>query len=152
MHSFCYVVPQLVLAIVPSHPTLYRLNMWSSWLRRNGTTQVMYIANLKDGQKRVKKNFSLILERVFEMLWWRGENGIPSKRIFQVEVSFSSQNAIFSFIWRDFWTFFLLHLLRTWVFLIFEEKITSSKSSFQMALIYWWWTHILEWSYACQHG
>jgi hypothetical protein len=68
MHSFCYVVPQLTLAIVPSHPTLYRLNMWSSWVRRNGTTQVMYIDNLKDGRKRVKKNFSLILERVFEML------------------------------------------------------------------------------------
>jgi hypothetical protein len=32
--------------------------------------------------------------------------------------------------------------------MIFEEKITSSKTSFQMASIYWWWTHILEWSYA----
>jgi hypothetical protein len=42
-------------AIVPSHPTLYRLNMWSSWLRRKGTTQFMYIAKLKDGPKRVKK-------------------------------------------------------------------------------------------------
>jgi hypothetical protein len=35
---------------------------------------------------------------------------------------------------------------------IFEEKITYSKTSFQMASIYWWWTHILEWSYARQHG
>jgi hypothetical protein len=30
------------------------------------TTQVMYIAKLKDGPKRVKKTFSMILERVFE--------------------------------------------------------------------------------------
>jgi hypothetical protein len=32
----------------------------------------MYIAKLKDGPKRVKKTFSIILERVFEMVWWRG--------------------------------------------------------------------------------
>jgi hypothetical protein len=42
--------------------------MWSSWVRRKGTTQVMYINKLKDGTKRVKKNFSMILERVFEMV------------------------------------------------------------------------------------
>jgi hypothetical protein len=37
--------------------------------------------------------------------------------------------------------FFLLCLLRTWgVFMIFEEKITSSKTSFQMAL------HGMAWS------
>jgi hypothetical protein len=38
------------------------------------------------------------------------------------------------------------------VLMIFEEKITSSKTAFEMASIYWWWTHIPEWSYACQHG
>jgi hypothetical protein len=42
--------------------------MWSSWVKRKGTTQVMYIANLKDGPKRVKKTFSMIFERVFEMV------------------------------------------------------------------------------------
>jgi hypothetical protein len=36
--------------------------------------------------------------------------------------------------------------------MIFEEKITSSKTSFQMASIYWRWTHIPEWSYAREHG
>jgi hypothetical protein len=36
--------------------------------------------------------------------------------------------------------------------MIFEEKITSLKISFQMASIYWRWTPIPEWSYACQHG
>jgi hypothetical protein len=42
--------------------------MWSSWLKERGTTQVMYIAKLNDGPKRVKKIFSMILEKVFEMV------------------------------------------------------------------------------------
>jgi hypothetical protein len=42
--------------------------MWSSWVKRNGTTQVMYIAKIKDGLKRVKKTFSMISDRVFEMV------------------------------------------------------------------------------------
>jgi hypothetical protein len=66
--SFWYVVPHIGSIIVPSHPTLYRLNMWSSWVRRKGTTQVMYIAKLKDGSKRVKKILSMILKRGFEMV------------------------------------------------------------------------------------
>jgi hypothetical protein len=40
--------------------------MWSSLVKRKGTTQVMYIAKLKDDPKRAKKTFSMILERVFE--------------------------------------------------------------------------------------
>jgi hypothetical protein len=62
------VVPHLGSIIVPSHPTLYILIMWSSWVRRKDTTQVMYIAKLNDGSKRVKKIFTMILERVFEMV------------------------------------------------------------------------------------
>jgi hypothetical protein len=46
--------------------------MWRSWVKEKGITQVMYIAKLKDCPKRVKKNFSMILERVFKMVWWRG--------------------------------------------------------------------------------
>jgi hypothetical protein len=38
------------------------------------------------------------------------------------------------------------------VSMIFVEKITSSKTSFQVASRYWWWMYIPEWSYACQHG
>jgi hypothetical protein len=34
----------------------------------------------------------------------------------------------------------------------FEEKITSSKTYFQMASTHWRWMHIPEWSYARQHG
>jgi hypothetical protein len=41
--------------------------MWSSWVKRKGRTQDMYIAKLKDDQKTVKKTFSMILERDFEM-------------------------------------------------------------------------------------
>jgi hypothetical protein len=51
----------------------------------------------KGWSKRVKQTFSMILERVFEMVWWRGENGITSKRIFEVEVLFSSRNIDFLF-------------------------------------------------------
>jgi hypothetical protein len=64
--------------------------MWSSWVKRKDTTQVKYIAKLKDGPKRVKKTFSMILERVFKWYDGEGENGITSKRIFEVEVFFSS--------------------------------------------------------------
>jgi hypothetical protein len=46
--------------------------MSSSWVKRKGTTQVMYIAKLKDDPKRAKKTFSMILERVFKMVWCRG--------------------------------------------------------------------------------
>jgi hypothetical protein len=42
--------------------------MWNSWAKRQGTTQVIYIAKLKDGPKRAKKTFSMILKRVFEMV------------------------------------------------------------------------------------
>jgi hypothetical protein len=70
------VVPHLGLTIVPSHPTLYRLNMWSSWIRRKGTTQVMYIAKLKNGPKRVTKTFSMIWKRFSKWYDGGGENGI----------------------------------------------------------------------------
>jgi hypothetical protein len=46
--------------------------MWSSWVKRKGTTQVMYIAKLNDGPKRAKKTFSMIFKMVFEMVCWRG--------------------------------------------------------------------------------
>jgi hypothetical protein len=42
--------------------------MWSSWVKKKGTTQVMCIAKIKDGPKRVKNTFSIILEGFFEMV------------------------------------------------------------------------------------
>jgi hypothetical protein len=72
-----------------------------------------------------------------------GENGITLKRIFEFEVFFSSQNIDFLFYLKRLLElffpsfFFMLHLLRTLgVLMIFEEKITSSKTSFQLASIY----------------
>jgi hypothetical protein len=50
--------------------------MWSSWVKTKDTTQVMYIAKLKDGSKRAAKFSQIILESVFE--WYDGgeENGL----------------------------------------------------------------------------
>jgi hypothetical protein len=110
-HSFWYVVPHLCLTIVPSHPTVYRLNMWSSWVRGRGTTQVMYTAKLKDGPKGVKKTFSIIFEVFFKWYDGGGENGITSKMIFEVEVSFSYQNINFPFIEETLGAFLSLPLI-----------------------------------------
>jgi hypothetical protein len=67
-----------------------------------------------------------------------GENVITSKRIFEVEVFFSSQNMDFSFYLKRLLELFLHapHLENLGVLMILEEKITSSKSSFPMASIY----------------
>jgi hypothetical protein len=86
-----------------------------------GTTQVMYIAKLKDGSKSVKKTFSMILERVFEIVWWRGRKWNHIKRIFEVEVFFSSKNIDFPFYLKSllehfFFLFFMLRPMRTWGF------------------------------------
>jgi hypothetical protein len=140
------VIPHLGSTIVLSHPTLYRLNMWSSWVRRKGTTQVMYIAKLKDGPKRVKKIFSMILERGFEMVWWRGrkwdhiEKDFWSWSVFLLSKCLTSP--LFEETFAAFFFFFLSlfsapSLEDLGVLMIFEEKITSSKTSFQMASIYW---------------
>jgi hypothetical protein len=50
--------------------------MWSSWVKENGTTQVMYIAKLNDGSKRVKKIFSMIWKRFLKSYDGWGENAI----------------------------------------------------------------------------
>jgi hypothetical protein len=70
-----------------------------------------------------------------------GENGITSKRIFEVEVFFSSQNIDFPFYLKRLLElfFFLLFFLYAMSFedsgvlMIFEEKISSLKTSFQIA-------------------
>jgi hypothetical protein len=56
--------------------------MWSSWVKEKGITHVMYIANLKDGPKRVKKIFSMIFKGFFKSYDGGVEKGITSKRIF----------------------------------------------------------------------
>jgi hypothetical protein len=109
MHSFWYVVPHLGSTIVLSHPTLYRLNIWSSWVSRKGTTQVMYIAKLKDGPKRVKKNFLNDFGKGFWNGMMEGEKMRSHRKGFlklkRLSELFSSQNVNFPFIWRDFQSF-----------------------------------------------
>jgi hypothetical protein len=56
--------------------------MLRSWVKEKCTTQVIYIAKLKDGSKRDKKILSIILERVFEVAWWRGRNWNHIKKKF----------------------------------------------------------------------
>jgi hypothetical protein len=50
--------------------------MWSSWVKENDTTQVMYIANLNNGPKRVKKIFSMIWTWFSKWYDGGGENGV----------------------------------------------------------------------------
>jgi hypothetical protein len=77
--------------------------MWSSWVKRKGTTQVMYFANLKDGPKGVKKTFSMIFER--ELVWWRG------RKWNHVKNDFCS------------WSVFLHS--KYWLPILFEETLTT---------------------------
>jgi hypothetical protein len=67
-----------------------------------------------------------------------GENGITSKRIFEVDVFFSNPNIDFPFyLERLLELFFHAPPLEdSGVLMIFEEKITSSTTSFLMASIY----------------
>jgi hypothetical protein len=58
-------------------------------------TQVMYIAKLKDGKKRAKKTFSMILERVFEVVWCRGRK--------------------WNHIKKDLWSWSVFLLLKYWL-------------------------------------
>jgi hypothetical protein len=50
--------------------------MSSSWVKEKGTTQVMYIAKLKDDSKRVIKIFSMIWKRFLKWYDGGGENEI----------------------------------------------------------------------------
>jgi hypothetical protein len=59
--------------------------MWSSWVKTKDTTQVKYIANLKDGPNRAVKFSQMILKRVFEMVRWRGRKWAHTKRILKLQ-------------------------------------------------------------------
>jgi hypothetical protein len=120
------VVPQLSSTIVPSHPTLYRLNMWSLWVRRKGTTKVMYIAKLKDCPKRVTKIISMIWKRFLK--WYDGGGGGKwnhIKRVFNVEVFSSSQNIHFPFYLKKFLELFSLSLFSILFFLFLFPSLFS---------------------------
>jgi hypothetical protein len=70
-----------------------------------------------------------------------GENRITSKKNFEVEAFFSSQNIDSPFYLKRllklfFFLFYALSLEDSGVLIIFVEKMTSSKTSFQVASIY----------------
>jgi hypothetical protein len=102
------------------------------------------------------------------MVWWRGRKWNHIKKDFWSWSVFSSQKIDFPFYLKRLLELFgfldpFLYapfLEDSGVLIIFEEKITSSKTSFQMAWhgmawswlwIYRRWTHILKWSYARQY-
>jgi hypothetical protein len=99
--------------------------MWSSWVKEKGTSQVMYIAKLKDGSKRVKKTFSMTLERVFEMVWWRGRK--------------------WNHIKKKFWSWSVFLLSKYWLPILFEETFGTFHfpSFFLHCLLrtqgFWWY-------------
>jgi hypothetical protein len=70
----------------------------------------MYIAKLKDGAKMAKKTFSMILERVFEMVWWRGRK--------------------WNHIKKDLWSWSIFLLSKYWLPLLFEETLGALFSFF----------------------
>jgi hypothetical protein len=63
----------------------------------------MCIAKLKDGPKRVKKTFSMILESVFEMVWWRGRK--------------------WNHIKKNFWSWSVFLLSKYWLPHLFQEAL-----------------------------
>jgi hypothetical protein len=79
----------------------------------------MYIAKLKDGPKRAANLSQIILEKVFEMVWWRGRkwNHIK-KRFWSWSVFLLSKYWLHLLFEETLGAFFLfmLHLLRTWGF------------------------------------
>jgi hypothetical protein len=74
--------------------------MWSSWIKTKDTTQIMYITKLKNGPKRAAKFSQMILQRVFEMVLWRGIKWTHVK-FFEVEMFFSFQNIDFPFLFAE---------------------------------------------------
>jgi hypothetical protein len=75
--------------------------MWRSWVKRKGTTEVMYIAKLKDGPKSAKKTFTMILERVLKWYDGGGENGITSKMLFLKLKCFSPLRILTSSLFEE---------------------------------------------------
>jgi hypothetical protein len=109
----------------------------------------MYIAMLKDGPKRVKKTFSMILERAFEMVWWRGriwnyiKKDISSWSIFLLSKYWLPllfvETLVSFFLFLSFFFFFsMLRLLRTWGFWWYLR----TKSLLEKPLFIW---HDMEW-------
>jgi hypothetical protein len=83
--------------------------MWSSWVRRKGTTQVMYIAKLNDGPKRVTK-LSQWFGKGFRNGMMEGEKMKSYK--------------------KGFWSWSVFLLSKYWLPLLFEEILVAFLSLF----------------------
>jgi hypothetical protein len=144
--------------------------MLSSWVKRKRTTQVMYIVKLKDGPKRAKKTFSMILESVFGVVWWSGrkwnhiKKDLWSWNIFLLSKYWlpllfdETLGAYFSFFFFFFFFFLFSISWRLWGFddiwgeNHFFKNLFSNSMTWSWLWIYWRWTHIPEWSYARQYS
>jgi hypothetical protein len=93
-------------------------------------------------QRRVKKTFSMILERVFEMAWWKGRKWNHIKKDFwswsvfllsKYWLSLLFEETLKAFLFSCSFFIYAPSLDDSGVLMIFEEKITSSRTSFQMA-------------------
>jgi hypothetical protein len=92
----------------------------------------MYIAKLKDGAKRVKKTFPMILERVFEMECWMGRVFLKLKYFSPVRILTSPlfEETLGAFLFLSLSPFSILFLSFFYapsledlgVLMIFEEK------------------------------
>jgi hypothetical protein len=90
--------------------------MWSSWVKRKDTTQVMYIVKLKDSPKRAKKSFSMIFEGFLKWYDEGGENHI--KRRFLKLKCFSPLRILISPLFEE--TFGAFLFLPFFFFLFFS--------------------------------
>jgi hypothetical protein len=113
--------------------------------KEKGNNSSHVYCQAKGWYKRAKKTFTMILERVFKMVWWRRRKWNHIKKIFEVEVFFSSQNIEFSFYLRRLLELFffsslfsMLCLWRTWGFWWYLRR----KSLRQKPLFKW---HDMEW-------
>jgi hypothetical protein len=93
-------------------------------------------------QRRVKKTFSMILERVFEMVWWKGRKWNHIKKDFwswsvfllsKYWLPLLFEETLKAFLFSFAFFIYAPSLDDSGVLMIFEEKITSSRTSFQMA-------------------
>jgi hypothetical protein len=123
--------------------------MWSSWVKTKDTTQVMYIAKLKNGPKRAMKLSQTILERVSKMVWWRWRKWTHVKRFWCWDVFLLSKYWIPLFICRDSWSlsfpssfFSILFLSLSFSMLrLFEDlgilMISEKKNTLEKILFRW---------------
>jgi hypothetical protein len=85
--------------------------MWISWVKTKDTTQVMYIAKIKDGPKRAAKFSQMIFGKSFWNGMMEGKKMGSYKKDFEVAMFFSSQNIDFPFLFEEtLWAFIFLSI------------------------------------------